>query len=120
MRKSIALSLLIAVSPLAMTGCSYDRLASLSVHEEGVKVSPEQYSTFIPGQTASDDVLRLIGEPSRVQEKAGREIWIYTHQRFNSNPMVTPENSFQAVFLQFDKHGILQKRWRKDVLPNND
>lgn len=120
MRKSIALSLLIAVSPLALSGCSYDRLASLSVHEEGVKVSPAQYSTFIPGQTASDEVVKLIGEPSRVQKKAGREIWVYIHQRFNSNPMVTPENSYHAVFLQFDKQGVLQKRWRKDILPDND
>lgn len=118
MKKKVALSLLIGLSSLVLNGCSYDRVISWSAQEKGVLVTPEQYSTFVPGQTACLEVERLLGEPSRVQRKGGKELWVYTHHRFNSNPMVTPENSYNAVFLEFDKRGILLKHWRKDVLPD--
>lgn len=118
MRKSLVLSLLIVVSPLMLYGCSYDRFISISEHEKGVLVSPAQFSSLIPGQTASGDVEAALGKPSKVQRKGGRDVWVYTYQRFNSNPMISEKNTYHAVFLEFNRNGVLSKRWRKDVLPD--
>lgn len=118
MRKSFALSLLITISPLMLIGCSYDRFVSLSEHEKGTKVTPSQFSSFIPGKTASSTVQQILGKPSKIQRKSGREIWVYTYQRFNSNPMIASQNSSHAVFLEFDAKGVLVRRWKKDILPD--
>lgn len=115
MRTNIRLMLLIAISPAFMAGCSYDRFASFSEKHEGIQVSPSQYSSLQPGQTASVAVKQTLGAPSRVQKKAGREVWVYTYHRFNSNPMITNQDSYQVVFLEFDSKGVLAKRWRKET-----
>lgn len=120
MRRSIALSLLIVVSPLMLYGCSYDRFASMTEQKKGVLVSPAQFSSFTPDQTASRDVEATLGQPSRVQKKGGRELWVYSCERFNSNPLIAPQNSFHAVFFEFNSKGILVKKWRKDVFPGKD
>jgi outer membrane protein assembly factor BamE (lipoprotein component of BamABCDE complex) len=115
MRKTIRFSLLIAVIPAILSGCSFDRFASMSEQQKGTEVSAQDYSRLVPGQTASAEVQNALGRPSRVQKKLGREVWVYTFHRFNSNPMITTVNSYQAVFLEFDDKGVLNRRWRKET-----
>lgn len=120
MRKSIALSLLITLSPVVLSGCSYDRFNALSEHEKGILVTPAQMAQLIPGQTKASEARMSLGEPTKVQRKADRELWAYPYQRFNSNPMVTSQNSSQVVYLEFDSKGVLAKRWRKELRDDGD
>lgn len=120
MKKSIALSLFITVSPLVLSGCSYDHFVAFSEHEKGTLITPAQLSSLVPGQTRISDARLSLGDPTKVQRKAGRELWAYSYQRFNSNPMVTSQNSSEVVYLEFDSKGVLAKRWRKELRDDGD
>ncbi|MBI6883219.1 outer membrane protein assembly factor BamE domain-containing protein [Pseudomonas putida] len=120
MKKSFASSLCVLAFPILVSGCSSDKIASFSEKQAGTQVDAIQYASLKPGQTASEAVLRMLGQPSKIQKKAGKQVWIYTFHTYNSNPMITNRDSYQAVFVEFDHQGILTKRWRKDTKPDGD
>ncbi|WP_277761072.1 hypothetical protein [Pseudomonas sp. A34-9] len=105
---------------ITVSGCAQiiKKLPPPFDYATGEYVSIDQMSTFTDKITTKDDVIGVIGQPSKKSEVAGTEIWSYEF-KFFPGFQSTKKEYIETTFFEFDNRGVLTKHYKNVVNTQN-
>jgi outer membrane protein assembly factor BamE (lipoprotein component of BamABCDE complex) len=123
-QRGLALAVVVGVTCAAMLplgGCLAG--GSSRTVESGTYVHPSTLQSVKVGQSTKDNVLMMLGEPSRkIKTDKGGEIWRYYYTKTKkSNGYVlfvfggsNSESTTQTTAVRFNSEGVVDEIWRDD------
>ncbi len=110
-RIGLLLGVVLAASPLALSGCA---LFAPIPTERGQMVEKEDYDKLVPGTTTRADVTALLGSPTS-RATFDDNTWYYIGEVTAPVPLARPKIDHQQVLvLNFDGNGTLRGVRRLD------